>query len=78
MDKYDAAGRVKEILNELEKLGKEAQSIVEEYFPAESGWAQAYRIFDFGTSVNPYDNTLAKLLENIHRDLEGGEYEDED
>lgn len=66
--KLEAYNELIEIMQELQDLGERAESITREHFPDEMGWARAYRIFDFGNSVNPYDNTFEKLLGNIEKE----------
>lgn len=65
--KLEAYNELIEIMQELQDLGEKAESITREHFPNEMSWARAYRIFDFGDSVNPYDNTFEKLLEKIEK-----------
>lgn len=62
---------LKEIMLKLQDLGDHATSIVSEIDPGEAQRLEAYGAFDFGTSSNQYDTTLASFIE----DLESGQYD---
>lgn len=74
----DAVNRLAEILSEVRDLGAEAEQLVRDFFPAEHSWCEAYGVFQFGTSGNPYDNTMEKLLENIDQQESEGTYDEEE
>ena len=67
---------LKGIINQASALGEEARSIIEAYFPSYSAQGEAYGVFDFVESSNPYDTTLVTIVEEIEADEDS--YEDED
>lgn len=67
----DYIEELKEIMLKLQDLGDHATSIVSEIDPGEAQRLEAYGAFDFGTSSNQYDTTLASFIE----DLESGQYD---
>ena len=69
----DYIEELKEIMLKLQDLGDHATSIVSEIDPGEAQRLEAYGAFDFGSSSNQYDTTLASFIE----DLESGQYDDE-
>lgn len=77
-EQTSAVNRLAEILNQVSELGSEAEDLVRTFFPAERNWCESYGVFQFGTSGNPYDNTLEKLLENIAQYDADGEYDEAD
>jgi hypothetical protein len=64
------------ILDQAGSLGEEARNIIESYFPRYLRQAEAYGAFDFVESSNPYDTTLASIVDEIENDEDS--YEDED
>lgn len=62
---------LKDIMYKLQELGDHATSIVSEIDPGEAQRLEAYGAFDFGSSSNQYDTTLASFIE----DLESGQYD---
>lgn len=62
---------LKEIMYKLQELGDHATSIVSEIDPNEAHRLESYGAFDFGSSSNKYDTTLAAFIE----DLESGQYD---
>jgi len=67
---------LKSIIDQASSLGEEARSIIEAYFPSYSAQGEAYGVFDFVESSNPYDTTLVTMVEEIEADEDS--YEDED
>ena len=67
---------LKSIIDQASALGEEARSIIEAYFPSYSAQGEAYGVFDFVESSNPYDTTLVTIVEEIEADEDS--YEDED
>ncbi len=59
--------RLKEILNELGELASEAEELLEE-FPQHTAQAEAYGVFQWGWSSNPYDITLSSIVDSIEDD----------
>ncbi|MGY8805442.1 MAG: hypothetical protein ACKVK6_14535 [bacterium] len=55
------------ILDRAAQLGEEAKDIVHLYFPSEMRSAEAYDIFNFGSSANQYDNTLESFINDIEQ-----------
>ena len=55
------------ILDRASQLGEEAKDIVQTYFPSEMRSAEAYDIFNFGSSANQYDNTLESFINDIEQ-----------
>ena len=53
------------ILDRAAQLGEEAREVVASLFPSELNSAEAYDIFNFGSSTNQYDNTLESLISDI-------------
>ena len=70
----DYIEELKEIMLKLQDLGDHATSIVSEIDPGEAQRLEAYGAFDFGSSSNKYDTTLASFIE----DLESGQYDSMD
>lgn len=66
-EQYDALDDLKNIQDELSDLSNRARLITRHNFPEEFGWCDAYDIFNFGSSKNPYDSTLEKLITNIEK-----------
>jgi hypothetical protein len=56
--------RLEQIQEELAALGAEAAEIFQENFPSLHDQGEAYGAFEFGVSSNPYDTTLASLIES--------------
>jgi hypothetical protein len=70
----DDVDNLNDILNQLEILAQEARSIVQSIDPDAARQLAAYGAFDFGSSDNNYDTTLAGFVE----DLESGQYDERD
>jgi hypothetical protein len=68
-----AIEELRDILDHLDQLGEQAHNIVRMIDPGEAERLDAYDAFQFGSSSNKYDNTLASFVE----DLESGQYDDE-
>ena len=68
------------ILDQAAQLGEEAKDIVHLYFPSEMRSAEAYDIFNFGSSANQYDNTLESFINDIEQSADeyDGDELDED
>ena len=73
-DMGDDVDNLNDILNQLEILAQEARSIVQSIDPDAARQLAAYGAFDFGSSDNNYDTTLAGFVE----DLESGQYDERD
>ena len=70
----EAIEELHHIMDQLGELSAEARAAVEAIDPSEASRLDAYGAFDFGTSQNQYDTTLAAFIE----DLESGEYDERD
>jgi hypothetical protein len=68
-DSQYAIQDLKDILNQLEDLSQQARSIVADHFPREMSRAEAYGVFDFGSSNNQYDNTFASMIKDLEDEL---------
>lgn len=66
-EQTDAYENLLVIQEELDELSSLARSYVSANFPSQMAAAEAYRVFDFGTSVNPHDSTFAKIVESIEK-----------
>ena len=64
------------ILDQAAQLGEEAKDIVYLYFPSEMRSAEAYDIFNFGSSANQYDNTLESFINDIEQSAD--EYDEDE
>jgi len=67
---------LRSILDQASVLGEEARNIIESYFPRYLRQAEAYGAFNFVESSNPYDTTLASIVDEIENDEDS--YEDDD
>lgn len=72
-NKDQLISELRDILDELDHLGEQAHNIVRMIDRSEAERLDAYGAFEFGSSGNRYDTTLASFLE----DLESGQYDDE-
>jgi hypothetical protein len=61
----EAVGELIDIMDELQDLSRRASNLVSDQFPNESHRCDAYKVFDFGSSCNPYDVTLEKIISEI-------------
>ena len=77
MNEHEALNRMQDIMEELRQLSEEAEGLCKEHFPSEMPSAEAYGVFDFGSSGNPYDTTYEKLIEGIENDLDPEEDEED-
>ena len=60
--------QIQEELAALAALGAEAAEIFQENSPSLHDQGEAYGAFEFGTSSNPYDTTLASLIESAQEE----------
>jgi len=70
----EAVEELHSILDHLEELGEQARNIVAMLDRGEAERLDAYGAFDFGSSSNRHDTTLAGFVE----DLESGQYDERD
>ena len=75
---------LQDILDRAAQLGDEAKEVIASHFPEELNRAEAYDVFNFGSSTNQYDTTLESLISDIEQesreddDLDEGEVGKED
>lgn len=77
-DQQEALMDLQNILDQAAQLGDEARSIIQDTFPEELRGAEAYDVFNFGSSSNSYDNTLESLISDIERRFSEDEGDDLD
>ena len=63
--KSEALEMLEEIKITLSELGSCARILIDEHFNEKLDHSEAYGIFDFGTSSNPYDQTFEKLVDEL-------------
>jgi len=66
-DQQEALMDLQNILDRAAQLGDEARQIISDVFPEELRGAEAYDVFNFGSSSNSYDNTLESLISDIEQ-----------
>ena len=69
---------LRSIIDQASVLGEEARNIIAAYFPSYLAQGEAYGVFNFVESSNPYDNTLVAMVEDIEGDEDSYEDDDED
>ena len=69
-DQTDALYELQNILEDAASLGEQARDIIRQSFPNMLSKADAYGAFDFGSSSNRYDTTLASIIEEIEEDYD--------
>ena len=72
-----AIDELHDILGELEQLGEQARNIVRMIDRGEAERLDAYGAFDFGSSKNRHDTTLASFVEDLESGGYDGGYDDE-
>lgn len=70
----EAIEELENILDELERLGEQARHAVRSISREAEHQLSAYGAFDFGSSSNQYDVTLASFLD----DAQSGSYDERD
>ena len=70
----EAIDELENILDELERLGEQARYAVRSISREAEQQLSAYGAFDFGSSSNQYDVTLAGFLD----DAQSGSYDERD
>ena len=76
-DQQEALRDLQDILDQAAQLGDKARSIIQDTFPEELRGAEAYDVFNFGSSSNSYDNTLESLISDIERRFSEDEGDDD-
>ena len=70
MDRTDALDKLRNILDDLKYMSKEANELMSMYFPGAHNTAEAYGALDFGTSSNRYDVTLENIIDGLERGVD--------
>ena len=76
-DQQEALMDLQSILDRAAQLGEEAKQIISDVFPEELRGAEAYDVFNFGSSSNSYDNTLESLISDIEQRFSEDEGDDD-
>lgn len=63
---------LQEIQAQVNELGNTAQNLVRQNFKHEQSWCEAYQVFSFGSSLNPYGQSFDKLIERLEKEWRDG------
>jgi hypothetical protein len=69
-DRTDALDKLRDILEDLKFMSREANELLSSYFPSAHTRAEAYGALDFGTSSNRYDTTLESIIDGLERGID--------
>ena len=69
-DRTEALDKLRDILEDLKFMSKEANELLSSYFPSAHDRAEAYGALDFGTSSNKYDTTLENIIDGLERGID--------
>ena len=69
-DRTEAVNKLRDILEDLKFMSKEANELLSSYFPSAHDRAEAYGALDFGTSSNKYDTTLESIIDGLERGID--------
>ena len=69
-DRTEALDKLRDILEDLKFMSKEANELLSSYFPSAHDRAEAYGSLDFGTSSNKYDTTLESIIDGLERGID--------
>ena len=69
-DSTEALDKLRDILEDLKFMSKEANELLSSYFPSAHDRAEAYGALDFGTSSNKYDTTLESIIDGLERGID--------
>ena len=69
-DRTEALDKLRDILEDLKFMSKEANELLSSYFPSAHDRAEAYGALDFGTSSNRYDTTLESIIDGLERGID--------
>ena len=64
-DRTDALDKLRDMLEDLKYMSREANELLSSYFPTAHDRAEAYGALDFGTSSNKYDVTLESIIDGL-------------
>ena len=69
-DRTEALDKLRDILEDLKFMSKEANELLSSYFPSAHDRAETYGALDFGTSSNKYDTTLESIIDGLERGID--------
>ena len=69
-DRTDALDKLRDMLEDLKYMSREANELLSSYFPTAHDRAEAYGALDFGTSSNKYDVTLESIIDGLERGID--------
>lgn len=69
-DRTEALDKLRDILEDLKYMSREANELLSSYFPSAHDRAEAYGALDFGTSSNRYDTTLESIIDGLERGID--------
>jgi len=69
-DRTEALDKLRDILEDLKYMSREANELLSSYFPTAHSRAEAYGALDFGTSSNRYDVTLENIIDGLERGVD--------
>jgi len=69
-DRTEALDKLRDILEDLKYMSREANELLSSYFPTAHSRAEAYGALDFGTSSNRYDTTLESIIDGLERGID--------
>jgi hypothetical protein len=70
MDRTEALDKLRDMLEDLKYMSREANELLSSYFPTAHSRAKAYGALDFGTSSNRYDVTLENIIDGLERGVD--------
>ena len=69
-DRTEALDKLRDILEDLKYMSREANELLSSYFPTAHSRAEAYGALDFGTSSNRYDVSLESIIDGLERGID--------
>ena len=69
-DRTEALDKLRDMLEDLKYMSREANELLSSYFPTAHDRAEAYGALDFGTSSNKYDVTLESIIDGLERGID--------
>ena len=69
-DRTEALDKLRDMLEDLKYMSREANELLSSYFPTAHSRAEAYGALDFGTSSNRYDVTLENIIDGLERGVD--------
>jgi 16S rRNA U516 pseudouridylate synthase RsuA-like enzyme len=69
-DRTEALDKLRDMLEDLKFMSREANELLSSYFPSAHTRAEAYGALDFGTSSNKYDTTLESIIDGLERGID--------